>query len=67
MSDARMPRSVDTRTLRLGDITLTIHVLDDGRRVVQSDGMNAFIAAQESGQLNSDDAMRVIAWMKGDA
>lgn len=66
MADA-LPASVAVRTLDLGPVTLTMHILDDGRRVIQQDGMLAFMGAMEAGKLKSKDAIRAMAWIKGDA
>lgn len=47
MTDA-FPTSVATDTLDVLGFTLTVHVRDDGRRIIEKDGFDALLAAMET-------------------
>jgi hypothetical protein len=64
MSDA-LPQAIATSEMTIGGITLRCHVLDDGRRVLEADGMDRLVEALEAGELDVQDADRLGRWMKG--
>lgn len=51
MSEEHMPTAVSTSELRLGSLTMKVHHLDDGRRVIDAESYAEFFAALENGTL----------------
>lgn len=62
-----VPESVAQRETEIGGIRFVMHILDDGRRVIDSAGMHEMIRQMESGKFKKSDAIKAIAWVKGDA
>ena len=60
-------KSVEVREETFAGITLRMHFLDDGRRVIEATGMDAFIRKAEAGKIPRAEAMRAARWVKGDA
>ena len=52
-----LPQSINTGTLTVFGVELRVHTLDDGRRIIEADGMHRLLAAMgvtdvEPGDLN---------------
>ena len=56
MSAHGMPTSVHQAEFTIAGVILKVHNLDDGRRVIESEGMHQLIAALGAGLLSEDDA-----------
>lgn len=56
------PTSLAQKSLTVAGITLELHVLDNGQRVIGKDGMDALMAKMDEGGLSADDAKKVAAW-----
>lgn len=54
MSDDDIPRAVSSSTLRLGDIDVTVHVLDDGRRIIDRDDFLRLLGIVLDGEADDD-------------
>ena len=60
------PVSVSTTTLKIGDLELVCHVLDDGTRVVEEESVFNFLSWLESDLPTSQEEIeRVADWIKG--
>lgn len=44
-----LPTAVHTGEFQLGGVTMRVHVLDDGRRVIDAESVHAFLDALENG------------------
>lgn len=64
MSD--MPAAVETREAVFGGITLRLHYLDDGQRVIEAEGMDRMARAMQAGTFPRAEAARAMRWVKGD-
>lgn len=62
-----LPKSVETREATFGGITVRLHFLSDGQRVIEQAGMDAIMRAMQAGTFPVKEALRAIAWVKGDA
>lgn len=67
MTGARLPNVVATSTLDIvPGLTLTVHVLDTGQRVIDAESVEAFIAWLDSGgELDEGAALRVAKVVHG--
>lgn len=64
MADEKIPASVACSEMTIGTVTLRVHVLDDGRRIVEQAGMDEVLEAMAAGSLDPADALRLAAWLK---
>lgn len=60
-ADENIPTAIRTGKLELSGVTLRVHVLDDGRRVINADDMNALFLAWEQGSVPSEDEAQALA------
>ncbi len=64
--DDKIPYAVKSGELKIGDVILKTHVLDDGRRIIEEDSMIAFFEYLASGgSLVDGDAERIAGFVKG--
>jgi hypothetical protein len=54
MSDDNLPRAVRSAELKIGPVALMVFTLDDGRRVIDEDGLNNLMEWLEAGGQVSD-------------
>ena len=60
------PVSVWQGELNLLGVTLHVHVLDNGQRIIEADDMYAFMEAMASGaEVDQDEAAAFARWMHG--
>lgn len=62
-----LPKAVETREATFGGITLRLHFLDNGQRVIEQDGMDKMMRAMQRGTFPPKEAARAARWVKGDA
>ena len=63
---AEPPASVWQGEMRLLGVTLHLHVLDDGKRIVEAEDMAALLGAMERGGPVDEDEMAAFArWLRG--
>lgn len=64
MTDA--PRSIACNTLTILGVELKVHVLDNGHRIIEADGMHALIAAMAAGaKLTPEEADQLAREVRG--
>lgn len=63
MSDK--PNSVLTRTIQVAGVTLTAHILDNGTRVIDQAGFDAFVQRMATGGVSTDDLHRASMFAHG--
>lgn len=57
-----LPKSIARDTLNVMGVTLVVHVLDDGRRIIEGDGLqNLFAAMSNSTMTMSQEEADVLA------
>lgn len=49
-----LPKSIKEGILKIGSIELKVHVLNDGRRIIEADSMDEFMKYLENGGTFSD-------------
>lgn len=60
------PNATYEGSVEIAGITLELYQLDDGRRVIDMEGVNKLIAAWEAGlDMSDDDAMLLLAVKEG--
>lgn len=63
---APLPVSAWQGELTLAGVTLHVHVLGDGQRVIEAADVEAFFAALENGaELTGDEAAAFARWQRG--
>ena len=62
----RIPTAVKSGELKIGDVVLKTHVLNDGQRIIEEESMIAFFEYLASGgSLTGEDAKNVARFVKG--
>lgn len=57
-ADEAIPQSITTSELVVMGVKLVVHVLDNGKRIIESDGMHALFDAMASGaSMTKDEAL----------
>lgn len=58
---AALPKSIGEAELKIGNVTLRFHVLDNGQRIIEAESFHAFMAAMEDGSvvLSEEDSMKL--------
>ena len=56
-----LPQSIAQSTLHILGVDLVVHVLDNGQRIIEADGMHALFAAMETGATIDPDAAHRLA------
>lgn len=52
--------------MQMSGVTLHVHVLSDGTRIIEADDLTALMAAWESGaQVDKDEAAAFARWQRG--
>lgn len=62
-----IPASVETREAVFGGITLRLHFLSDGQRVIEKEGVDKMMRAMQRGTFPEKEAERASRWVNGDA
>lgn len=44
MTDDNLPRAIRSGKFNVGPVELTVHVLDNGQRIIEAEGMHALLA-----------------------
>lgn len=61
-----LPESVHQATLRIMGVDLKVHVLGDGRRIIESDSLADFLDAMANGpRLTEEEADSLARFVKG--
>ena len=67
MADTTVPASVWQGEMRMSGVTLHVHVLSDGTRIIEADDMAALLEAWEQGiPVDDAEAAAYGRWMRGD-
>lgn len=65
MSEPALPIEIASSTVTIMGVELTVHVLDNGQRVIGAAGMEALFEGMASGApLTEDDAMKIATVMR---
>jgi hypothetical protein len=61
---SRLPESKAMASTTVAGVTLELHVLDDGRRVIRKEGMDALFAKMATGSISSADVSKLAMWAR---
>jgi hypothetical protein len=67
MSD-NLPQAVWSGVIKIAGLELKCHVLEDGRRIIEADSLNAFLEALGNDgdfSVKSEDLREFAQWMQG--
>lgn len=59
--DVHIPQAIASNTLRIGGLELTVHVLDNGQRVIDMESFERFIDALHGGPPWTEDEVIALA------
>lgn len=63
---SNLPRAIASNTLRIGNLDLTVHVLDNGQRVIDAESFQRFMDAIAGDvPLTEDDILALAKLVKG--
>lgn len=57
-------KAVSESSVQIGQLTMRVYHLDDGRRIIHGDDVAAFFKAMGDGELSPDDLTQVAALLK---
>lgn len=60
-----LPASIASETLTVMGVALVVHVLEDGQRIIETDGFHALIEAMAAGPMTAADADTLTRAIKG--
>jgi hypothetical protein len=61
-----VPESTHSSTLNIMGVELVVHVLDDGRRIIEAEGLHQLIEAMSDGvELSEDEAAELARAVRG--
>lgn len=63
----KIRKSVAQAEFTVGGVTLVVHNLETGQRVIEKEGMDALLLKMRDGGLDPRDAMRAVQIIKGSA
>jgi len=55
-----IPKSVLRSEFRVAGVDIVVHLLNDGRRIIESASMHALLAKMEDGSLSAKDAQQIV-------
>jgi hypothetical protein len=63
----KTPTSIAANTVNIAGVDMTVHVLDNGQRIIEAESMERFFTALASGEIkpSEDDAMQLANLVHG--
>lgn len=62
-----LPHAVASSILKISDAEIRVHVLSDGRRMIESESVNMLLTKMARGELTAEQADKLARWIKGQA
>lgn len=67
MSDGQIPTSIGSGTINLFGVSVRVHVLDNGQRVIEQESVVQLLEAMATykGEIDEDELNQFARWCKG--